>query len=166
MQTLLAIAALTVALIAGDMPTGRAQAETPVPSVVEPCVDRSSFFVAGGAALIATETVESTDYYLIYTYEDAPGSDQYPIALLVSSSAQNSCEVELWNTPRDALAYADYVPFRAAVKFQEIEYKIQLMQLGREKFINAFGLSETNLFPEEEAALEHLDLLKEIRSNQ
>lgn len=164
-RTLLAIAALIAALMAGSALTVRAQVETSVPPVVEPCLDRSSPLAAGGAALMATATVEGTDYYLIYTYENAPNAEQYPSALLVSATA-DTCDVALWNTPGDFLAYADYVPFEAAVKFHEIQFSRQLDRLGREAFINAFDLSELALLEEEAAALERLGVLEAIQRNQ
>ena len=112
---------------------------------------------------MATKTVDDVKYYLIYTYEDS-NAEQYPSALLVSETAEN-CTVELWNTPGDFLAYADYVPFEAAVKFREIEFSRQLDRLGREAFIDAFNVSEQALLDEEETALEQLGILDDIRRN-
>lgn len=113
---------------------------------------------------MATAAVEGTNYYLIYTYEESPNAEQYPSALLVSATA-GTCEVELWNTPGDFLAYADYVPFEAAVKFHEIQFSRQLDRLGREAFINAFDVSELALLEEESAALQRLGVLEAIRRN-
>lgn len=144
----------------------RGQGEQSVPPAVDACIDSRSPFTAGGVELIATATVEDTNYYLIYTYESAPGSEQYPIALLVSSQTENTCQRELWNTPRDFLEYANYVPLDAAVKFREIEYSIQLERMSRAEFINAFDLSSIDLFPEEAEALQRLNVLDEIRSSQ
>lgn len=139
--------------------------ESPVPEVAEACVDRDSFFAEGGAELIASEQVNGVDYYLIFTYEDFENSEDYPIALFVS--AQNeTCQVEIWNTPGDHIVYADFIPLQAAEKFREIEYGMTLKRMGRQAFINAFDLSEITLYPEEETALERLGVLEAIRNNQ
>lgn len=142
------------------------QAESvPVPPEAENCVDMTSMFAAGGAELIATESVDGTDYFLIYTYEDSANSEEFPIALLVSSPSSDSCTSELWNTPGDFLPYADYVPLAAAIKFREVEYSIQLERMSREEFVNAFDLSELDLLEEEKKALENMGLLDEIRGD-
>jgi hypothetical protein len=157
---------LSMAINAFLAPIATSQIESvPVPREAEGCVDRDHHFAAGGAELIATETVDGTDYYLIYTYEDSADSRQYPSALLVSV-AVNACETALWNTPGDFLAYADYVPMAAAIKFREIEYSIQLEKLGRSDFIRAFDLPRIDLLEEEAAALERLGVLDEIRGDQ
>lgn len=163
-RKLFAIAALTIAVVVGSALLVRAQTDASVPTVVEPCLDRSSSFAAGGATLMATKTVDDVNYYLIYTYEDSSNAESYPSALLVSATAEN-CTVELWNTPGDFLAYADYVPFEAAVKFREIEFFRQLDRLGREEFIDAFNISEQALLDEESTALEQLGVLDDIQRN-
>lgn len=139
--------------------------EVPVPDSAEACVDRGDIFTAGGAELIADETVDGVDYYLIFTYRDTPQAEQYPNALFVSVS-NGKCEIEIWNTPGDHIIYADFVPLQAAEKFREIEYGMVLERMGRQDFINAFDLSEITLYPEEETALERLGVLDEIRNNQ
>ncbi len=164
-QIRLAIAALIATVMVGSALTVRAQIDSSVPPVTESCIDRSSPFAAGGAELMATATVEGTEYYLIYTYEDSPDAAQYPSALLVSA-ASGTCDVALWNTPGDFLAYADYVPFEAAVKFREIQFSRRLDRMGREAFITAFDLSELALLDEEAAALERLAVLEDIRRSQ
>ena len=163
-RKLFALAALTIAVVVGSALLVRAQPDASVPTVVEPCLDRSSPLAAGGATLMATKTVDDVNYYLIYTYEDSSNAEQYPSALLVSETAEN-CTVELWNTPGDFLAYADYVPFEAAVKFREIEFSRQLDRLGREAFIDAFNVSEQALLDEEETALDQLGVLDAIQRN-
>ena len=159
-----AIATLAIAVVVGSELLVRAQPDASVPTVVEPCLDRSSPFASGGATLMATKTVDDVNYYLIYTYEGS-NAESYPSALLVSETAEN-CTVELWNTPGDFLAYADYVPFEAAVKFREIEFSRQLDRLGREAFVDAFNVSEQALLDEEETALEQLGILDDIRRNE
>jgi hypothetical protein len=114
--------------------------------------------------LIAQETVEDINYYLIHTYEGSEESEDFPIALLVSSTS-GTCQVQLWNSPRDFLPYVNYVPLDAAIKFREIEYSIQLERLGRSDFIDAFDLSEIDLLEEEEEALERLGVLNAIRGS-
>jgi hypothetical protein len=164
-RKLFAIAALTIAVVVGCTLLVRAQTDAPVPAVVEPCLDRSSPFAAGGATLMATKSINDVNYYLIYTYENSSNSESYPSALLVSETDER-CTVELWNTPGDFLAYADYVPFDVAVKFREIEFSRQLDRLGRESFIDAFNVSEQSLLDEEVTALEHLGVLDDIKRNE
>ena len=158
---------LSIAVNAFLAPIATSQIESvPVPSEAETCVDLDDHFAAGGAELIATATVDGNDYYLIYTYEDFEDSRQYPSALLVSSSAPNTCETALWNTPGDYLKYADFVPYEVAVRFREIEYSIQLERLGREDFINAFISPENlDLFPEFIEAFERLGVLEDIENH-
>jgi hypothetical protein len=158
---------LSIAINAFLGPMANGQIESvPVPNAAEACVDRDDHFAAGGAELIATETLDGADYYLIYTYEDSEESRQYPSALLVSSSSPNTCETALWNTMGDYLKYADFVPYEVAVRFREIEYSIQLERLGREDFINAFTSPEDlDLFPEFLEAFERLGVLEDIENH-
>ena len=164
-RKLFAIAILTIAVVVGSALLVRGQTDTSIPTMVEPCLDRSSPFAAGGATLMATKSIDDVNYYLIYTYEASSNAESYPSALLVSETDER-CTVELWNTPGDFLAYADYVPFEVAVKFREIEFSRQLDRLGRESFIDAFNVSEQALLDEESTALEQLGVLDDIKRNQ
>lgn len=162
---LLAISALVaVGLVSRQAVQAQAQ-PVPVPSVVEPCVDRSDVFAAGAVEVMATETVAGKDYYLLYTYEAGPEAQRYPSPLLVSVAA-DTCQVALWNTAGDFLPYADYVPLAAAIAFREIEFSRQLERLGRQAFIDGFDVSELELMAEEAAALERLGVLEAIQGNQ
>jgi hypothetical protein len=162
---LLVIAALVAAALVSWQAVQAQVQQVPVPPVVEPCVDRSDVFAAGTVDVMATETVADTDYYLLYTYEAGPEAQRYPSPLLVSVAA-GTCQVALWNTAGDFLAYADYVPLSAAIAFREIEFARQLERLGRSSFIEAFDLSARALLEEESAALERLGLLAEIQERQ
>lgn len=151
----LTLITLSVSIAVNYLSPAPAQGQrTQVPQTTEACIDRNDTYAAGGAELIASTTVDETDYYLIYTYSDGENAREFPSALLVSSSMSNSCKQEYWNIGGFGLPYADFVPFDVAVHFKKIELDIQLERLGREPFIEAYRSIE--LFPEEVEAIEQL----------
>lgn len=155
--------ALVAALLMGDGFTQLAQGQTAIPAVVEPCINRDSFFAKGGAELIARADVGGDEHYLVHTYEQGEEAKDYPSALLVSVTG-GSCNSELWNTPGDYLPYAQYVPDAAAIEFRFVEARMTLNRMGRQAFIESFNSpDDLDLFPEFLQAYERLGVLSEIQ---
>lgn len=152
--------------IASTSSTSAQQDYLPVPPEAEACVELDSPVLGGdgGAEVLATEVVDGTQYFLIFTYHKEDWEDrEFPSALLVSAS-QGTCESLFWNTPGALLPYADYVPMAAAVNFRQIEFERQIALLGgnQDQFINSFDLDEQPLFEEESLALEQMGILDEL----
>ena len=152
----LTLITVTISLAISDLTSTpvQGQGEVQVPQEAQACIDSDDHFAEGGSESIASITVDETDYYLIYTYEAASGSREYPSALLISSAQPSTCQKEYWNTGGFGRPYSDFVPFEVAVHFKQIELGIQLERLGREEFIDAY--SSIELFPEEVEAIEQL----------